>query len=78
MKKKNKKTNPEVLTSLTSKTKGNGIFLSHVLYLTILCIVFLFVQNKVFKENIDINGDNATYYIGAKSIDQGDGYANSK
>ncbi len=76
MKKKNKKTDNKVISSSVSDLKGNSIFLNHVLYLTALCFVFIIIQKQVFKKDIDINGDNASYYIGAKSIDQGDGYAN--
>ncbi len=49
---------------------------SHFLYLLAFTIIFSVVQNQVFKKEIDINGDNASYYIGAKAIHQGDGYAN--
>ena len=53
-----------------------GFLKSHLLYLLALITVFVSVQNHVFKEEIDLNGDNATYYIGATAIHQGDGYTN--
>lgn len=54
---------------------NEGFLKSHLFYLLIFSLTFISVQNHVFKKEIDINGDNAWYYIGAKSIDQGDGYA---
>lgn len=75
MKKNIKNDKSQVSTFLIKDVKTNT-FLSHLAFIIPLCIVFLIVQNYVFKKDIDINGDNATYYVYASSIDQGYGYSN--
>ena len=52
-----------------------GFLKSHLFYLLAFIIIFSSVQKHVFKEALDLNGDNATYYMGATAIHQGDGYA---
>jgi len=47
----------------------------YVLYPLLLCVVFLFSFSYIFDGKVDLNGDNAKYYLLAKSIAQGDGYA---
>lgn len=49
---------------------------SLITYLLILTCVFAFAYSAVFDSKVDTNGDNAGYYILAKSIATGKGYTN--
>jgi len=46
------------------------------LYSIILLFAFVNTYNNVFNKKIDLNGDNAGYYILGKSIATGNGYSN--
>lgn len=46
------------------------------LYSIILAFAFLSTYNEVFDKKINLNGDNAGYYILGKSITSGNGYSN--
>src|SRR6056297_405241 len=48
---------------------------AYVLYPLLLCVVFLFSFMYIFDGKVDLNGDNAKYYLLAKSIAEGKGYA---
>ena len=49
---------------------------SDILHILILAIAFAFVYSTIFDSKIDTNGDNAGYYILAKSLATGQGYTN--
>ena len=46
------------------------------LTLILITVVFLFVYQFIFDSKIDLNGDNASYYILGKAINGGEGYVN--
>lgn len=54
----------------------NKLFKGNYLYLLILGIAFILSYNFIYDNKIDTNGDNAGYYILAKSIATGKGYSN--
>ena len=47
-----------------------------ILHLVVLCISFFLVYYSVFDEKLHLSGDNTTYYILGKSLDDGEGYSN--
>jgi len=47
-----------------------------LLYLFILMIIVISVYNKVYDKKLFLGGDNATYFITAKAIANGEGYTN--
>jgi hypothetical protein len=49
---------------------------SLITYLLLLTCIFAFTYSAVFDSKVDTNGDNAGYYILAKSIATGQGYTN--
>lgn len=48
----------------------------HFLYLLIISITFLFTYLYIFDSKLDLNGDNAYYYVLGKALSQGEGYVN--
>lgn len=72
MKKKNSE--PQLTPSYKINFKNN--IQPHIIYLLIFLFLFIAIQDYVFNKKVDHNGDNATYYIGAMSLYQGNGYAN--
>lgn len=48
----------------------------HFIYLLIISILFLSVYVYIFDEKLDLNGDNAYYYVLGKALSQGEGYVN--
>jgi len=48
----------------------------NILYLTAISILFLSVYSYTFDEKLDLNGDNAYYYVLGKALSQGEGYVN--
>ncbi|MBS0001192.1 MAG: glycosyltransferase family 39 protein [Cyclobacteriaceae bacterium] len=77
--KKIKKGEPEIASTTTlrntAKEKPAGWF-ENVIYIIILSILFLSVYGYTFDEKLDLNGDNAYYYVLGKAISQGEGYVN--
>lgn len=45
-----------------------------VLYLFIIIVSFFVSYNNIFDEKVDLNGDNAGYYVLGKAFSQGKGY----
>ncbi len=65
---KKTKINPESTTSFK--------WFENIIYIIILSIVFLSVYSYTFDEKLDLNGDNAYYYVLGKALSQGEGYVN--
>ncbi len=51
-------------------------WLENIIYLIVLSILFLSVYSYTFDEKLDLNGDNAYYYVLGKALSQGEGYVN--
>ena len=54
----------------------NNNFYENFLYLIILTVFFLFVYGYIFDKKLDLNGDNAYYFVLGKALSQGKGYVN--
>jgi hypothetical protein len=48
----------------------------HFLYLIIITLLFLAVYGYIFDKKLDLNGDNAYYYVLGKALSEGEGYVN--
>ena len=48
----------------------------HTLYIIALLFVIVKVYKQVYDEKLYLGGDNAVYYITAKSLMKGEGYTN--
>jgi hypothetical protein len=80
MTKKRKNTGKDTFSSstITSKSvpdKTDG-WLENTIYLIIISILFLSVYSYTFDKKLDLNGDNAYYYVLGKALSLGEGYVN--
>jgi len=48
----------------------------HFIYIAIITIIFLFVYGYIFDKKLDLNGDNAYYFVLGKALSSGEGYVN--
>src|SRR5210317_2178748 len=51
-------------------------FYENFIYMIIITILFLGVYGYIFDKKLDLNGDNAYYYVLGKALSQGEGYVN--
>ncbi len=51
-------------------------FYENFIYMIIITILFLGVYGFIFDKKLDLNGDNAYYYVLGKALSQGEGYVN--
>ncbi len=51
-------------------------FYENFIYMIIIAILFLGVYGFIFDKKLDLNGDNAYYYMLGKALSQGEGYVN--
>lgn len=71
---KNKIQPPIVQGEKTDHVKDT--FYENFIYMIIITILFLGVYGFIFDKKLDLNGDNAYYYVLGKALSQGEGYVN--
>jgi len=67
------KTNNKVEQKSTGISERNRI----IIYIIIVAVVFVPIYNSIFDKKVALLGDNASYYILAKAISNGDGFVNT-
>jgi len=74
----NNKKNKTEPTHLRGDKKDNvkDTFYENFIYMIIITILFLGVYGYIFDKKLDLNGDNAYYYVLGKAVSQGEGYVN--
>jgi len=76
-KRKNIKKNIESAPIKVEKTDHvKDTFYENFIYMIIIAILFLGVYGFIFDKKLDLNGDNAYYYMLGKALSQGEGYVN--
>lgn len=63
-------------TEIKPETTTSFQWFENIIYIIIFSILFLSVYSYTFDEKLDLNGDNAYYYVLGKAISQGEGYVN--
>jgi len=69
------KTEP-ILLKGDKKDHVKDTFYENFIYMIIITILFLGVYGFIFDKKLDLNGDNAHYYVLGKALSQGEGYVN--
>lgn len=59
---------------MTDQAVKSNSSLTKWMYPAILLVSFFILYNKVFDEKLDLNGDNAAYFVHGKGIAEGAGY----
>ncbi len=71
------KTNPKPTQVKEDQSKHvKDSFYENFIYMIIITILFLGVYGYIFDKKLDLNGDNAYYYVLGKALSQGEGYVN--
>jgi len=68
-------TSSETVSPNTQPAKSEG-WLENTIYLITIIILFLSVYSYTFDKKLDLNGDNAYYYVLGKALSMGEGYVN--
>jgi hypothetical protein len=71
----NIKTQPTQIREDQSKHTKHSIN-ENFIYVIIITILFLGVYGYIFDKKLDLNGDNAYYYVLGKALSEGEGYVN--
>ena len=61
-------------TTKANKLTGKGKAILHVLFLLVICVVFVVNYRAFFDPKLDPNGDNISYFLLAKALADGQGY----
>ena len=69
------KTEPTQVRDENSK-QVKDTFYENFIYMIVITILFLGVYGYIFDKKLDLNGDNAYYYVLGKALSQGEGYVN--
>ena len=77
---KNSKKQERLASNITqARTKDNSDhagWFENIIYIFIITILFISVYGYIFDKKLDLNGDNAYYYVLGKAISSGEGYVN--
>ena len=63
-------------TKINTEKTASFQWFENIIYIAALSILFLSVYSYTFDEKLDLNGDNAYYYVLGKALSQGEGYVN--
>jgi hypothetical protein len=77
--KKIKKGEPEQKAAVTREKpeiSKRNTWSGNVVFIILLSLLYLVVYSYTFDEKLDLNGDNAYYYVLGKAISLGEGYVN--
>jgi len=59
-----------------TRGKAKDAFYENFIYLIVISLLFLSAYAFIFDRKLDLNGDNAYYYVLGKALSQGEGYVN--
>ncbi len=77
--KRQNKAEPQLEQTTTLLENAGGrkdTWVENAVYIVIITILFIAVYGYIFDKKLDLNGDNAYYYVLGKALSQGDGYVN--
>ncbi len=67
---------PKAVESLPESGADGSGWLENFIYLLIISILFIGIYTYIFDKKLDLNGDNAYYYVLGKALFTGEGYVN--
>lgn len=71
-----KKNNRQAAPPEKTPEKKGSVWFENTVYFALISIIFLASYSYTFDKKLDLNGDNAYYYVLAKALSQGEGYVN--